>query len=511
MKKIHKFLILGLSAVFIAISCTDNFDEINTNPNQPDRLSDPSLLLPEIIWGIANRNWDNSFDRGSIVADQVSNLFVGSFNDWTRSDANRFGWVYYDKLKDIDFMIQIAEEQGLDNYKGIGLVLRAFIFQTITDNFGPAPYSEAGNAKEDVNFPKYDSQEAIYTGILEELAMANGLLGGTTEAVVGDILYDGDVQNWRKFANGLRLRILLRQSDRKDPSAAMQAIVGNPTANPLFTSYADQAALEYLNETSNAHPAYTGNVSDWSSSSSTRLSYNMEVILKSMNDPRISAFALPTSATANTGFPEYFGVPNGLLDVGSWNGGVINQSLIGLLWAPRQYDESLVTPNAPQSVFMPYSEVQFILAEAREKGFISVGNAGTYYLNGIKDQFDYYASRVPDHWTLPTAAQLVPDPSYYVQETVTYTGTQVEKLNKIYTQKWLSLFMVGFEAWSEWRRVGVPEIVAGEATSGFIPVRYIYPADEVRLNVDSYSEAVNMLGGSGDEITTRVWWDVADN
>jgi hypothetical protein len=508
MKNIYKFLIIGLGISFLTFSCTEGFEEINTNPNEPDKVTDPGLLLPTIIWDLADNNWDNGFDRGAVVADQVSNLFTGSFNDWTRSDANRFSWSYYAKIKDIDFMIASAEDQGLDNYRAVGHILRSFIFQNITDNFGPVPYSEAGKAQDDINFPAYDSQESIYAGILAELELANSILGNTSEVLNGDILYEGDVESWKKFANGLSLRILLRQSGRIDPSAAMQNIVENPNRYPLFTSHEDQAALNYLTSTANAHPAFRGNVSDWSSSSSTRLGYNMEVILNSMNDPRITAFALPTSSTSDSDNPEYAGVPNGLQTTEDWNGGVSNQSLMGLLFAPRQYDPEIVSPDAAQSVFMPYSEVQFILAEAAEKGYISVGDAATYYINGIRDQFNYYASRIPDGWTLPTAAGLIPNPNYYGQPSVAYTGTQEEKLNKIYTQKWLSLFLVGYEAWSEWRRVGVPIITAGPATSGFIPVRYVYPADELRINADNYNAAVQMLGSGGDEISTPVWWDV---
>lgn len=508
MRKIYKFLLIGLSAVLITVSCTKDFEEINTNPNDPDRLTDPSLLLAKIIEDLSNDNWENSFDRGAIVADQITNYFVGSFNDWTRSDANRFFWGDFGTLRDLDYIIQISEEQGLANYQAVGMILRGWIFQRITDNFGPIPYTEAGKAKEDINFPIYDTQEFIYTSVLAELEEANSLLGTTTELVNGDILYNSDVTNWKKFANGLRLRMLLRQSDRKDPSAEMQKIVSDPSTYPLFTSHEDQAALQYLEVQANAHPAYGGNVSDWASSASTRLSHNIEVILKSMNDPRIAVFALPTAATIDTDNPEYFGVPNGESDVSDWNGGVSNHSLMGLLWAPRQYNPELVSMNAAQSIIMPYSEVQFILAEAKERGFITTGDAETYYLNGVRDQFNYYSSRIPSNWTLPTANQLLAPGSYYSQETVAYTGTQQEKLNKIYTQKWLSLFCVGFEAWSEWRRVGVPTIVPGSGTSGFIPVRYVYPADEMRINEENYNAAVQLLGGDGDAITTRVWWDV---
>ena len=407
-------------------------------------------------------------------------------------------------------MIQISDEQGLDNYKGVAMIIRAWVFQNITDNFGPIPYFDAARAQDDINFPEYDSQEIIYADLLDQLETANSLLDNSKEVVNGDILYSGDVTNWKKFANGLQLRILLRQSGRKDPSAQMQKIVDDPVRYPLFTSHKDQAALQYLETEANANPLYRGNVSDWSSASSTRLAYNMEVILKSMNDPRIKAFALPTAATINTDTPEYYGVPNGISpdDADKWNGGVQNQSLMGLLMAPRQYDPETVSMNALQSVFMPYSEVQFILAEAAEKGYITTGDAETYYLNGIKDQFAYYSDRIPANWTLPTAADLIPGDDYYTRETVAYTGTQTEKLSKIYTQKWLSLFLVGFEAWSEWKRVGVPEIIPGPATSGFIPVRYVYPADEMRINEDNYKKAVEMLGGNGDEISTPVWWDV---
>ena len=164
--------------------------------------------------------------------------------------------------------------------------------------------------------------------------------------------------------------------------------------------------------------------------------------------------------------------------------------------------------NAAQTVFISYSEVQFILAEAKERGFISTGDAETYYLNGIKGQFSYYASRIPSNFVRPTAAQLTPPASYYTQSAVAYSGTSTEKLNKIYTQKWLSLFMCGFEAWSEWRRVGVPTITPGHDSGGPIPSRVIYPSNELTINTDNYNKAVQMLGTGGDALTTHVWWDV---
>lgn len=506
MKKIILYAAFGLSAVLILFSCTKDFEEINTNPNQADRVSDPRLLLPNIIRITANRSWENSFNRTSIAADQVANQFVSTFSNWSRSDADSFFWNNYDQIKNLNYLISISDEQGFANYKAVGMILRAWIFQGITDNFGPVPYSEAGKANEGKNFPKYDSQQAVYAGILAELETANNLLGTTNELINGDILYNGNVQNWKKFANGLRLRILLRQSGRIDPSIEMEKIVNNPSQYPLFTSHTDQAALQYLATLANAHPSYQGNVSDWASS--TRISTNMETILKSMNDPRLAVFAMPTPATINTDTPEYGGVPNGIQDVEAWNGGSSNHSPIGLLWAPKQYAPDFATFNAAQSVIMSYSELQFILAEAREKGFITTGSAETFYLKGIESQFLYYSSRIPPVFVLPTANQIIPPSTYYTQTNVAYIGSKEEKLNKIYTQKWLSLFLCGSEAWSEWRRVGVPNIIPGPTSSGYIPVRYLYPADEQRLNGDNYNEAIKLLGSGGDALTTPVWWDL---
>jgi hypothetical protein len=156
---------------------------------------------------------------------------------------------------------------------------------------------------------------------------------------------------------------------------------------------------------------------------------------------------------------------------------------------------------------LSYSEVQFTLAEAAERGFIPGGSAAAeqYYLNGIRDQFAYYASRIPDTYTFPRPEDVTPGPSYYTQAGVAYTGTQQEKLEKIRLQKYFALYLCGFEAWSEWRRTGFPDIQAGPQSPGYVVRRCLYPADEMRINEKNYNEAVSWLGA--DDLATHVWWD----
>ncbi len=488
----------------ITIGCTEDFEEINTNPNAPEQLSNPGLLLPDVLRSSMNDHYTGSWRRGAIVADYLSNQFVSAF-DWTPSDADEyFLWSFYGHMRDLNTMMEMATERDLKNYQGLVLVLKSYFFQSMTDIYGDIPYSEANQAKSDnINFPAYDTQESIYNGILADLEEANNLLGSGDEPITGDILYDGDLLKWRKFANSLQLRCLMRVSDRKDPSADMNRIVSDPAKYPLFENHTEQAALQYLEELGNEFPRYRSTVGSFAGT--THASVTMVDMLKALNDPRLFVFAQPTPATAGSSNPEYAGVPNGIANEDLYNGGSANQSPPGQLWAPIDWNPELASPTAAQSLMMTYSELQFILAEAAEKGFIT-GDAEAFYVKGIQGQFDYYASRIPENYVFPTAADVQPDAAYYTQESVAYTGSQEEKLGKIWQQKWLALFNCGYEGWSEWRRTGVPEIVAGPNSLGFVPVRHLYPLTEQNLNKKNYDAAVARQGE--DNTQTRVWWDV---
>ncbi|HTF20347.1 MAG TPA: SusD/RagB family nutrient-binding outer membrane lipoprotein [Chryseolinea sp.] len=495
-----KLIITFVVCVFSAVSCTNDFEEINTNPNQPEDLSTPGLLLPAIIRESLNDSYNGSWNRGNIVADYLADQFVSAF-DWSPADAEGyFLWTYYDRLRNVMTMHDLALESDLKNYQGIALVWKSFLFHSMTDIYGDIPYSEAVKAKTDnVNFPRYDRQEDIYNGILADLKEANSLLSTSNEAVSGDILYNGDILKWKKFANSLRLRCLLRISGRKDPSAEMHEIVSNPGAYPIFTGNQDQAALQYLDQLGNEFPRYRAFGFGASAAE------NLVNVLKGLNDPRLYVFAQATPSTAESANPEYVGVPNGIANESTFNGGPANQSLPGLLWAPISANPDLASKTAVQTLIMTYAELQLILAEAAENGYIT-GNASDYYQAGIHAACDYYASRIPDNYTFPKPTDVIPGDSYFAQDAVAYSGTHDEKLKKIWTQKWISLYNVGFEGWSEWRRTGVPEIKPGPNSLGFVPVRFLYPLSEQNANQANYAAAVAVQGP--DNTQTRVWWDI---
>ncbi|MBX3257642.1 MAG: SusD/RagB family nutrient-binding outer membrane lipoprotein [Chitinophagaceae bacterium] len=510
-----KNILIPLCCVLLMVSCTKDFEEINTNPNNPDKVTSVGLLLPDAIRSSVKSNFYNSYARGSVAANLVASDYASNFSNWARSDANGyFLWNYYDYIRDLNEVISISETEGLKNYKGLALVLRSWMFQCLTDMYGPIPFREAAQAKlGGIYSPAYEQQEQVYTGVLADLEEANNILGTSDETIIGDILYNGDVNKWKMFANGLALRLLLRESGKKDVSAQMTAIAGTPSKYPLFQSYADQAALQFnADREANYSPFY--NASNFSTD--TKVSKQLIDTLKALNDTRLYVYTLPTpisSAADANGVrpdPSAFKYEGDLNGIGSFPNANLTSSM-GMLWMSQKYDIDLSSKTAAQGIIITYSEVQFILAEAAEKGFIPGGTAAaeTYYLNGVKDQFLYYAGRIPGNYAGSylklSSANVYADNAYLQQSSVAYAGSSERKLQKIWLQKWISHYLVGYEAWFEWRRTGYPDIPIGPIGPGYVPRRALYPADEMRINEDHYKQAVQWLGP--DELSTKVWWD----
>jgi hypothetical protein len=316
-------------------------------------------------------------------------------------------------------------------------------------------------------------------------------LGSTPEVVQGDILYGGNTSKWKKLANSLRLRYLMRISNKRNVSADMQAILSNTAANPVFTGNDDNAALQYLPTVPNQFPLYTSRIG---SVNEFRLSKSMADKLKEYNDPRIEVFARPTPASSGTANPVYVGVPNGLDDNAAlqYNGGANFMSRIGSAY----YIDGFGTPSQNErdiarGIIMTYAELQFILAEAAQKGLITTGTAKEYYENGIKASFSYFKQEIPA--------------GYLEQSGVKYDNATA--LQQIGTQKWIALFYSGLEAWFDWRRTGFPALTPGPANvnGDRIPVRFIYPGFEFSLNQANVEAAVARQGPN--DINTKVWWD----
>ena len=228
--------------------------------------------------------------------------------------------------------------------------------------------------------------------------------------------------------------------------------------------------------------------------------------LSALNDTRINVFGRPTQASVAAGTPVIQGVPNGLSDVDAlaYNGGVQGVSRVGYTFAClvcNDAGQAAPDPSAARALLMTYAELQFILAEARQKGMITTGDAEVYYTNGINANFAYWQSVVPAGYNLNVAMPA----GYLSQPAVAFSGTDNEKLEKIALQKWVALYFNGLEAWFDWRRTGMPVITPGPANlnNNKVPVRYIYPLSEQSLNGTNRAAAVTRQGA--DDMNTRPW------
>ena len=501
MKNINALILSGL--LILAGACTDDFEEVNTNQNQPEVVASDLLLTNVIVESVRTMD-DRAWGIGNVVAQHVAKIqFTGEDRyDWGPEGTPWF--TFYGLLRDVNNILDNETEEN--SYVAVALIMKSWMYQILTDSYGDIPYSEAIQGKSDENYtPAFDSQEEVYAGILADLERANDILNANPTSIQGDVLFEGDLSRWQKFANSLRLRILMRQSARVNPSAAMQAILNSNDA-PVFQSNDDHAVLNYLDAAPNQQPLYTtrsGSFDEY------RLSQRMENILKSTNDYRLYAFAQPTTASNVPligSFDDYVGVPNGLADEAAlqFNGGSNFVSRVGLLYSCLVCDDR-ASPIARQGMLMTYSELQFILAEAAEKGYIE-GDPEAYYLEGIQSSFNYFSSRAG--MIAPELGSAVtPAAGYFEQPEIAYTGTQEDKLRKIGTQKWISLFFNGTEAWFEWRRTGYPAIEPGaDALINQVPTRYQYPLEPQSLNGENYAAAISAQGP--DELTTKVWWDM---
>ena len=464
-------------------SCTKDFEEINTDPNNPVSIS-PSLLLPNAIQVAVDRYWGHStrYQRLNIDAAMCwiqhlsRNIYINAEGDsyeipltissGTWNSIYNESLINFERVKTLS--IEGAEFEN-SNYLGIAMTMQAFGFAYLTDVFGPIPYSEAlnGTAEEAINSPKYDSMEEVYAGILSDLMEANDHLSTSGPEVVGDILFNGDIMKWKRFTNSLALRIANRQAVKKpaESKAIMAQILSDPVKYPIIESNDQTAELIHFDVIGSRNKMFDvfSTRSDWNISSTL-----IDKLLE-LEDDRITVYAQPLDDGS------YAGLPNGLTDAAA---GTYNASVIGLKY---------LDPAAP-SVLMTYAEVEFIKAEAALDGDID-GDAEAFLESAIKASFQQQGLVMPDDYMSRIG------------------GTTKES---IMTQKWIALFGQGVEAWNEYRRTGYPVMPAPNANSAFsnegiLPTRIEYPTSEYSLNKVNLDEGVNMLGGS-DNMRTPLWW-----
>ncbi len=467
-----KKIIYLVVALIVFSACTEGFENINTNPNNPEEASE-NLLLPTVIFDVTNTMVNESYNFGDIIAQYGARYEFNDLDIYRWQSDDRFWSPMYTILQNIKDIKNIADANGNANYKAVALILESYIYSVITDAYGDAPMSEANRAEEGIIAPVYDKQEAIYTKLFENLEKANEIIK-MSETISGDLLYNGNMLAWKKFANSLRLRLLMRISTVKNVSAELSSILNNSTKYPIFESNADNAIYEYSGSLPNiSQVALPGGGRDYDYYLLIPTNHFIN-LLNTNNDPRLNLWVSPKEGTND----KTIGVTPGqsLSDIGR----------------PADFSRRATafyeSATLIQGIFMTYSEVNFLLSEASEKGLISNNTAKNYYDMGVTASFEQWK---------------VPMPSDFLSVTIPYDATT----DLLYEQKWLALYHTGIESWFDWKRTKKPSFIkagSGNINGDKVPVRLKYPSLEQSVNKTNYDAASSAMGG--DEINASSWW-----
>ncbi len=464
-------IVLVASALF---SCK-KFDKANINQNAPEEVN-PQFLLSNVLAEGADNQAYWGWHAGNLLSQHAANLEFLPVDRYNLGSNEGLWTETYRLMKDLQDVKN--SEEGNRAYDAVADILTAHQASLVTDLWTNVPFYESLEAEEGNFTPIFDEQEAIYTGeggILDLLSAAVETLENTQETIEGDLMYQGNLNKWIKFANSLRVRYLVRISDQVNVSTELQQIIDDGN---IFQDVNDEAVVPYLSASPNQWVIFTEREGRYVD---VRMSKTAEDILTPLNDPRMEHYYKPT-ANSSGGTEVYLGIPNGLSRESQNSYDLGDVSLMGSYLR----DE----PDGVKAAFMTYAELQFCLAEAAQKGLIS-GNVSTYYEAGIQGSFDHLGL------TLPAG--------YLSQPNVILDGSN--DLERIVTQKWIASFMNGYEAWFDFRRTGYPDLPLPQdnLNNDVFPVRYAYPSTEQAVNGSNYSDAVNAIGG--DDYNSPGWWE----
>ena len=475
----HTRLLLFLTPFLLFFACTKDFEAINTNENAPSEVQ-PELLLRQVLYGYGDAMSYEGFVAGSLLSQHFSMIDFNLFDRHALASPQEGGdpWpILYTALRDNETVLELARANPARRvYEGPALVMKAYLAMTLTDMFGDVPYSEAfrGRSTGQVK-PGYDSQEAIYTGadgILEILERSTRVMDDYQGAqpLNGDILFNGDLDGWIRFANSLRIKALMRISDRRDPSQNLLEIMAD---GRILTTNDQNATFDFTAGPPNSYPFATARVGIFNV---FLMSETAAEILTPLNDARLSVLYRPSAANN-----DFNGIINGI-DAAS---AIVpdNFARPGTIFRENTGDLDFN--------FLTAWETNFLLAEAVVKGYLS-GDAKTYYDRGVNQAFEFYG-------VLPAESYLSVAPTAFDED---------RALEQIITQKWIANIGNAYEGWAEWRRTGFPALKPVEASlnDGVYPVRMPYPSEEQALNFENYRQAASAT--DGNSVNAPVWWDV---
>lgn len=571
MKNITRYIALFV-LLTVSVACTDQLriDERQTTFDEKYFTYSRYQLTTAIVnvaknYGEAAKNepvgQSALYFMDCYASDRISLFYTTPDQVWRFEGSNP----YTNEFRTLAAVKKLATEEGNMATVAAADILKSVVGAYLTEKYGDIPFSEAVEGREGNLFPKYDTQKEVYEKIFSLLDGAVATLSDPSSKGLPadhDVLFGGDKSKWIKFANSLKFRLMVHsyeafKREGKDLSAEMQAIASGGN---------------YMKETEdNASLKFSGNNEDeawylqtnWGSRNEYTEQKPTKYLIDQMvdfDDPRmyvifapvlspVSAKSEETTETIRingfdydiTYFPASQYSASELVATGRdlegneidvpyeldamWFGtpNPINVQLLyagaGLPGTNNQYDNRRITgfskliaepkDDRLRAVMLESSEMMFLLAEARQRGWISSGDVKDFYENGIRLSFERWGIKDGTKPGTHIGSEEIVDDfkSYYAKSGVALDGTSGD-LDKIALQKWLSMVLTNqTEAWTEYLRTGKPAFVGKIAASFSIydyPSRFVYPLDEASNNKENYEAALSSLGGR-DLPTSKMW------
>lgn len=487
-----KILISFFVAGAALCSC-EPFSEMNTNPNNPIEVP-ANLLLPKVCQDAFTRSTDGMYADKMVI--QTDGHSEDQFFEWNRGSFD----TYNNELLQLEKLREEAVRTNDTVYLPLYKFMRSFHYYELTLRFGDIPYSDAMKGQSEGNYnAKYDTQEEVFAGILNDLTAADEELAASPDADVieGDIIYGGDKLKWRKLINSFHLKVLLTLSHKATVGGInVQQEFARVAQLPLMESNADNGQLVYLDQEGNRYPQFNA---QWSG-------YYMDKTyvdrMAERQDPRLFLFSLPTTTAAEAGkavddFTAYAGgdptVPYG-----------DNITLVGDGLISQINSRFRTDPTEEPTMLMGYAELQQVLAEAVVRGWIQ-GDAKQYYENGVRASFEFYETCATEYSQYVTQEDAA---TYLAGQLVRFddTLTDEQKIERIIFQKYcVSFYQGGWDPYFENLRTGYPGFA--HLAENPIPYRWMYPDTEYRYNTANVEEAITrQFGANNDRTTAQPWW-----
>ena len=487
-----KSLLIGLPGLLLATSCVNSLTDYNIDPKSPATVSAGSLVtsgelgLSRVLvdpsvnvnpfrfyvqyWAETQYPDETNYDIGTRQINRTfwRDLYLGGgTTDPTYTPG------VLSNLKAAS--ATITADNTLDaNVKANQLacveVLSVYAWTVLVDSYGNVPYKQALDYTN--GQPSYDDAAAIYTDLFARL---NAAISAMKPASAGlgsaDLIYGGNMANWLKFANSLKLRMAITTVDADAARAKTQA---EQAAKAVFAANADEATFKFAGSPPNTNPLWESLVQ-----SGRHDFVGTSVFIDTLayfKDPRL---------------PKYFQVVGAGSNAGKYAGGEYGSS--------NDYSSSsnpgapLLEPTLPAEL-ESYSEVEFLLAEAAARGFNVGGTVTSHYNAAITASIQSWGG---------SAAEAA---AYLAQPSVAYaTAAGSSFKTKIGNQEWIALYNQPVQAWNTWRRLDTPVLTPGADALSDIPLRFPYPFDEQNINAVNYAAAATAIGG--DKVSTKIFWD----